>query len=136
MVRRTLLRFSPTSTTPALVRLCVLAGLCLGVGSALPAVASAANYVPVAEYSFDEGTGSNVEDSSGNGNDGTVEGPTWVHGRYGSGLEFKGRKGECVTVPDAGSLQFSEEFTIEAWVRPGASTHGPIVFKEDEGEFA
>jgi membrane protein implicated in regulation of membrane protease activity len=42
---------------------------------------------PVAAYSFDEGEGTTVEDTTGNGHTGTIEGATWTpHGRYGLGL--------------------------------------------------
>jgi len=34
----------------------------------------------VAEWHFDEGAGSVLKDSSGNGNDGTIYGATWVDG--------------------------------------------------------
>ena len=34
----------------------------------------------VAEWYFDEGSGSVLEDSSGNGNDGVIYGATWVEG--------------------------------------------------------
>jgi hypothetical protein len=87
---------------------------------------------PVAEYSFDEGTGEAVADLSGNGNEGTVEGASWSRGRYGSALEFDGSS-TCVSVPDSGSLQLSEEFTIEAWVRPeGSFVDEPLILKEVE----
>ena len=44
----------------------------------------------VAEWHFDEGSGSVVEDSSGNGNDGVIYGATWVDGKYGNALSFDG----------------------------------------------
>lgn len=39
----------------------------------------------VAEWHFNEGTGSVLKDSSGNGNDGVIYGATWVEGKYGNG---------------------------------------------------
>ena len=44
----------------------------------------------VAEWHFDEGAGSVVEDSSGNGNDGVIYGATWVEGKFGKALSFDG----------------------------------------------
>jgi hypothetical protein len=88
---------------------------------------------PVAEYSFDEGeeAGASVEDLAGE-NDGTIEGAErTTHGRYGGGMEFGGEP-DCVTVPDSASLQLGEEFTVEAWVRPDALFHGPIISKAAE----
>ena len=44
----------------------------------------------VAEWHFDEGAGSILKDSSGNGNDGVIYGATWVDGKYGEALSFDG----------------------------------------------
>ena len=44
----------------------------------------------VAEWHFDEGSGSVLVDSSGNGNDGVIYGATWVDGKYGTALSFDG----------------------------------------------
>jgi hypothetical protein len=90
---------------------------------------------PVAEYSFDEDTGTAVADLSGNENNGTVEGAEWAEGRYGSALKFDGSS-TCVSAPDSASLQLKEEFTIETWVRPeGSFGDEPLVLKEvSEGE--
>jgi hypothetical protein len=88
---------------------------------------------PVAAYSFDEGEGETVEDLTGNGHAATIEGATWARGRYGDGLQFDGEN-DCVTVPESSELDFSEEFTLESWVKPeGELHHDPIVFKEGEG---
>jgi Ca2+-binding RTX toxin-like protein len=73
---------------------------------------------PVAAYSFDEGTGTVAGDQTGN-HDGTLEGAEWfTHGKFGSALAFDGVEGEQVTVPDANDLDFTDELTLEAWVRP------------------
>lgn len=37
----------------------------------------------VAAYSFDEGTGTTLNDVTGNGHDGVLSGQTWVPGRFG-----------------------------------------------------
>ena len=44
----------------------------------------------VGKWNFDEGAGSVVGDSSGNGNDGVIRGATWVKGKYGGALSFDG----------------------------------------------
>jgi len=44
----------------------------------------------VAKWHFDEGSGSVLKDSSGNGNDGVIYGATWVEGKYGGALSFDG----------------------------------------------
>ena len=77
---------------------------------------------PVAEYSFDEGEGETVEDLTGDGHTATVEGAEWTeHGRYGGAMEFDPAKEAVVKVPDSPELDFSEEFTLEAWVRPDSA---------------
>lgn len=44
----------------------------------------------VAAYPFYEGSGNKLHDVSGNRNHGTLNGPTWVGGRYGHALDFDG----------------------------------------------
>jgi alpha-mannosidase len=70
-------------------------------------------------YPFSEGTGSGTADISGNGNNGSVVGATWVAGKYGQGLQFNGST-SYVTIPDAGSLDIGSTGTIEAWVNLAA----------------
>ena len=72
----------------------------------------------VAAYGFDEGSGTTVTDSSGNGNNGTISNATWVsNGQYGKALQFNGSS-SMVTIPDAASLHLSSGMTLEAWVDP------------------
>ena len=71
----------------------------------------------VAEWHFDEGFGSVLKDSSGNGNDGVIYGATWVEGKYGKALSFDGVD-DYVEVPDSSSLDISDGITIEVWVKP------------------
>ena len=40
-------------------------------------------------YPFSEGTGGTTADVSGNGNNGSVAGATWVAGKYGQGLQVQ-----------------------------------------------
>ncbi len=65
--------------------------------------------------SFDEGAGSVAKDSSGLGNNCTLNGnPVWIDGKFGKALEFDGATwGE---VADADSLDLTDAMTIEAWV--------------------
>ena len=69
----------------------------------------------VAEWCFDEGSGSVLKDSSGNGNDGMIYGATWVEGKYGNALSFDGVD-DYVKVPDSSSLDITNAVTIEAWI--------------------
>jgi len=75
----------------------------------------------VAAYGFEEGSGTTVADSSGNGNTGTLtNGPTWTtSGRYGKALSFDGIN-DYVNVSGTlnNSLNLTQSFTISAWVQP------------------
>jgi len=76
---------------------------------------------PVAAYSFEDGEGSVATDSAG-GHDGNVDGATWTaNGRYGSALSFDGIN-DIVDVADSPDLDFTDTFTLEAWVRPDTLT--------------
>ncbi|GAA3607846.1 LamG-like jellyroll fold domain-containing protein [Microlunatus ginsengisoli] len=72
----------------------------------------------VGAWSFDEGTGSTAFDGSGQGNSGTVNGPTWTAaGKYGGALTFDGVN-DRVDIPDRASLDLTTNLTLSAWVRP------------------
>lgn len=88
---------------------------------------------PVAEYSFDDGNEETAADGSGHNHAGTVEGATKAPGKFGEGLQFDGEE-DCVSIPVDGELQASEEFTIEAWVRPEGSGEEalPVIAMDDE----
>ena len=91
---------------------------------------------PVAAYSFDQDEGTTVEDVTGDGNTATIEGAEWAaDGRYGGAYEFDSSKGDVLTVPAATDLDLTEEFTVEAWIKP-ESTHEfeNILEKENSGE--
>ncbi|HJH28398.1 MAG TPA: LamG domain-containing protein, partial [Methanosarcinaceae archaeon] len=70
----------------------------------------------VAEWHFDEGEGNVLKDSSGNGNDGTIYGATWVDGKYGKALSFDGVD-DYVEVPDSMSLDLIQETSVEMWIK-------------------
>jgi hypothetical protein len=72
---------------------------------------------PLAAYSFDEGSGEVAHDLVGNG-DASIAGATWAEGEYALGLHFSGGGGDSLTIPEGSATAFSEEFTIETWVRP------------------
>ena len=73
-----------------------------------------------AAYGFEEGGGISATDSSGNSNTGTLtNGPTRVAGRYGQALNFDGSN-DYVIVADANSLDFTQSFTLSAWVQPAS----------------
>ena len=67
----------------------------------------------VAEWHFDEGSGSVLVDSSGNGNDGTIYGATWVDGKHGTALHFDGQD-DYVT--SSLNSAINEDLTIIFWM--------------------
>jgi len=71
----------------------------------------------VAYWKFDEGSGSKVSDSSGNGNDGNISGATFTGGKTGFALQFDSVD-DYVKVADSNSLDVSNAFTFEAWIYP------------------
>ncbi len=91
----------------------------------------------VAAWSFNEASGSTVGDGSGNGNDGTLVGPVrTTAGKYGRALTFDGVN-DYVTIPDAPRLDLGKAMTLEAWVRPSASSSWrTVLLKETPGALA
>jgi len=67
----------------------------------------------VGHWKFDETSGSTAEDSSGNGNNGTlVNGPVWT----GNGaLSFDGMD-DYVEFPDSNTLKFDKNLSISVWI--------------------
>jgi uncharacterized repeat protein (TIGR01451 family) len=89
-----------------------------------PATAAtpASNPTLIAAYSFDEGSGTTLNDLSGRGNNGTIANGTWASsGKYGSALTFNGTS-TMVTIPDAASLHLTTAMTLSAWVNPTANS--------------
>lgn len=64
---------------------------------------------------FDEGSGNEAKDLSGNGFNGTLHGPKWVDGKFNKALEFDG-KDNYVSVEPIGVEP--EAITIEFWFSP------------------
>ncbi len=86
----------------------------------------------VAAYSFNGGSGSTLADSSGRGNAGTISGPSWTTaGKNGGALTFDGVN-DLVTVADTASLDLTTGMTLEAWVRPTASTSWRTVVTKEQ----
>ncbi len=66
-------------------------------------------------FTFDENAGDTVEDRSGNGNDGEINGATWVDGKFGSALQFDRTKKTFVLVADNPTLNPDMEISYMAW---------------------
>lgn len=65
-------------------------------------------------WSFDEGAGTVAGDISGNNNNGSISGATWVNGLFGNALDFDGTA-DNVTLP---LLCNTTEGTVQLWFYP------------------
>jgi len=89
-------------------------------------------------WKLDESEGSIAVDSSGNGNNGTLQGdPTWrpSNGKIGGALEFDGED-DYVEIEKESSFDISGQITLSAWVKTddaGNSENNPYVTKGDHG---
>ncbi|MHC4434725.1 MAG: LamG-like jellyroll fold domain-containing protein, partial [Planctomycetota bacterium] len=106
---------TPTRERFAACLVFVIAGLlCISNGNAQVD----AKHV-VAFWRFDEASGDVTRDNSGHGYDADLkEGPAWVEGKFGQGLEFQG--GNYLEIRNSSqNLPFggSDPFTIAAWVK-------------------
>jgi hypothetical protein len=88
----------------------------------------------VAAYGFEEGSGTVVNDVSGNGNDGAIANATWTtSGKFGSALTFNGTSA-LVTVNDSASLRLTGGMTLEAWMYPTSvgTSWRDVIYKGDD----
>ena len=75
----------------------------------------------------------NANDSSGNGNDGTVSGATYVDGMFDKALSFDGSSNYVQVAEDDTTLDLTE-MTIEAWIKVAvAKNYNAIVIKGEDG---
>ncbi|MCX6784311.1 MAG: LamG domain-containing protein [candidate division WWE3 bacterium] len=75
---------------------------------------------PIAEYNFDEGTGTVVNDTSGNNYSGTITGATFKPGKFGTALNFNGGT-DTVTITGSPSVK-----SVEFWVNPTTTTQNLV----------
>src|SRR5688572_9049277 len=118
-------------------------GLTLGLvaaggAGAAPAAVQQVGTVPIpsleAYWSFDEQTGTNAADLSGDGNNGSHQGPVVISTSVppfpggGRSLQFQQTGGTFVSVPSSPSLQVTGSFTLAAWILAADATeqHGII----------
>src|SRR5215211_3033810 len=89
----------------------------------------------VGHWRFDEGRTRSTADSSGNGNDGTLQGaggPDWITGILGNALRFDGVD-EYVNVPNSASLGIGGDITIAAWIKREALLSYDAVLAKTDG---
>ena len=78
----------------------------------------------VGYWNFDEGTGNIVNDTSGNNNNGTINGASWVGGKVGGALEFDGVD-DYVSFSNTIGLNFNT-YTISFWIKPNTGFSGTV----------
>ena len=100
--------------------------ICLVFSILIVGMASSGYADLVGHWRLDEGSGTTVSDSSGNGNDGTiVNNPTWIAGVNGAALEFHGLGaagggGDYIDCSNDASLDITGPTSIALWIRPDA----------------
>lgn len=65
---------------------------------------------------LDEGSGTLVDDDSGNGNDGVISGASWITGVSGAALEFDGFN-DLMIISNSNILDSVNSLTISCWVK-------------------
>lgn len=94
----------------------------------------------VGEWSFDEGEGAKVRDTSGSFNHGSVitdQPNVWTQGKSGSAIRYTGGSatvpGTYVEVPHSDSLNMTDEISFSCWVYFNGGGHANIVNKGGNG---
>jgi hypothetical protein len=106
-------------------RLIYLCSFVLVLGLALTSIVEATDPDLVGWWRLDESSGTIAKDSSGNGNDGTIEGdPQWVAGKIGGAMQFDG-DGDSIQLKFVFTTLGSSSNTVAAWIKvPLAGTEG------------
>ena len=87
----------------------------------------------VGYWKFDESSGTVAADSSGTGNNGTLNGvPQWVTGKLGGALDFDGGA-DYVEIPHSPSLSITDAITIAAWTNMRANASGEMAIVSKGG---
>jgi hypothetical protein len=73
-----------------------------------------------------------TSDTSGNGNDGTLNGATLSTGHTGNGLRLTAT-GQRMTVADSPSLDITEQITLSAWIQPSTRATQYVIKKATQG---
>lgn len=89
-------------------------------------------------YTFENGSGTVVTDSSGNGFDlDTVSSPTWVTGRVGTyAMSFDKSLGQYAVRSDDPLLDITGNLTIAAWIFLDSTTKENIIIAKGDGAIA
>ncbi|MDO9463912.1 MAG: LamG-like jellyroll fold domain-containing protein [bacterium] len=115
-------------------RIRMLACIICGFGLLLvsPVWGTDINKDAVGIWKIDKGEGTTLKDSSGNGNNGTIKGATWVKEGSGWALSFDGRD-DSVEVQDAPSLRLQPPYTMGVWFKTTSSNDGMFLIGKSRG---
>jgi len=79
----------------------------------------------VGSWHFDEGSGAAVYDSSGNGNNGTIYGASWIDGKFGRALSFDGVDDYVeINEVDNTLTPGTSNYSIELWFKLSSESTG------------
>ncbi|MCH7558844.1 MAG: discoidin domain-containing protein [Planctomycetes bacterium] len=109
-------------------KLIYLVSFVLVLGLALTSAVEAADPSLVGWWRFDEGSGTIVKDSSGNGNDGTITNATWETGKHGSALGFNGSAYVDLPAEAWSTIERQATFTFWAYGDPAAQPQANFIF--------
>jgi hypothetical protein len=89
----------------------------------------------IAQWHFDEGTGTAFYDSTPNNLDGTIYGATWVTGMYDKALSFDGINDHARVLHNSKLVMGTGAFTVSAWVKIDSSetSYQYFISKGDTG---
>lgn len=90
----------------------------------------------LAEWEFNEGSGTTAADATGNGNTGTVSNTTWTTGYLGtdSALSFNGTN-SSVKMAGSSNVNVTGDITVSFWVNPALGNDGVVVHKDNQYTF-
>jgi hypothetical protein len=102
--------------------------------TAAPTATPKAGVGLVAHWKLDDRQGTVAKDSSGNGNDGAIEGSAqWTKGKRAGALYLSGKKSQ-VEIANETPFDITERITVTAWIKspPFTREHQAIVTKGDD----
>jgi len=88
----------------------------------------------VAFYDFEEGRGRVIRDRSGYGNDGQIQGASWIRGKNGYALGFTGALA-YVDCGDNSNLTSDKNLTITLWVKANSSKRNQYLVGKENWSF-
>jgi len=77
---------------------------------------------------FDEASGDTVYDQSGNNNNGTIYGATFIDSPFNKALSFDGVD-DCIEIPHSETIRLIRHFTISVWIKPKMAEIETIIAK-------